>query len=52
MKNEVGFESYLDLINNVKTRGSNQNVNFLPLATYWIWALQEDTQSWEALPPL
>ena len=28
VKNEVGFESYLDLINNVKTRGSNQNVNF------------------------
>ena len=25
---------------------------YLPLATYWIWALQEDTQSWEALPPL
>ena len=34
VKNEVGFESYLDLINNVNTRGSNQNVNFLPLATY------------------
>ena len=52
VKNEVGFESYLDLINNVKNRGSNQHANFLPLATYWIWALQEDTQSWEALPPL
>ena len=31
VKNEVGFESYLDLINNVKNRGSNQNANFLPL---------------------
>ena len=32
--------------------GSNQNANFLTLATYWIWALQEDTQSLEVLPPL
>ena len=52
VKNEVRFESYLDFMKNVKTRVAvTKNANFLPLATYWIWALQEDTQSWEALPP-
>ena len=35
LKNEVRFETYLDLIKNVKTR--------VALATRWIWALQEDT---------
>ena len=52
LKNEVRFESYLDSIKNVKTSGSSQNADFVPLATRWIWALQDDTQSWEALPPL
>ena len=41
LKNEVRFETYLDLLKNFKT--SDQNADFLPLATHWIWALQEDT---------
>ena len=43
------------MLNNVKNKsGSNQNADFVPLAhaNHWIWALQEDTQSWETLLPL
>ena len=55
-KSLLGWKMPLEILSPAGLRfmpyGSNQNANFLPLATCWIWALQEDTQSWEALPPL
>ena len=47
LKNEVRFESYLDLTKNVKTRVAitKMRISCPLLPIELIWALQEDTQS-------
>ena len=46
-KSLLGWKMPLEILSPAGLRfmpyGSNQNANFLPLATCWIWALQEDT---------